>query len=27
VFGSGDAGASWFDVSTHLPPVLSVTAG
>jgi hypothetical protein len=27
VFGSGDAGASWFDVTTHLPPVLSVTAG
>ena len=24
VFGSGDAGASWFDVATHLPPVLSV---
>jgi len=27
VFGSGDAGASWFDVATHLPPVLSVSAG
>jgi photosystem II stability/assembly factor-like uncharacterized protein len=27
VFGSGDAGASWFDVTTHLPPVLSVAAG
>jgi len=26
VFGSGDAGASWFDAATHLPPVLSVTA-
>jgi hypothetical protein len=26
VFGSGDAGASWFDVATHLPPVLSVAA-
>jgi photosystem II stability/assembly factor-like uncharacterized protein len=24
VFGSGDAGASWFDVARHLPPVLSV---
>ena len=24
VFGSGDAGASWFDVATHLPPVLSI---
>jgi hypothetical protein len=24
VFGSADAGASWFDVATHLPPVLSV---
>jgi hypothetical protein len=27
VFGSGDAGASWFDVATYLPPVLSVSAG
>jgi hypothetical protein len=27
VFGSGDAGASWFDVTAHLPPVLSVVAG
>ena len=27
VFGSGDAGASWFDAATHLPPVLSVAAG
>ena len=27
VFGSADAGASWFDVATHLPPVLSVSAG
>ena len=26
VFGSGDAGASWFDVATYLPPVLSVSA-
>jgi hypothetical protein len=26
VFGSGDAGASWFDVAAHLPPVHSVTA-
>jgi hypothetical protein len=26
VFGSGDAGASWFDVATHLPPVMSVAA-
>ena len=26
VFGSADAGASWFDVATHLPPVLSVAA-
>ena len=26
VFGSGDAGASWFTAATHLPPVLSVTA-
>jgi photosystem II stability/assembly factor-like uncharacterized protein len=26
VFGSGDAGASWFDVTAHLPPVLSVVA-
>ena len=24
VFGSADAGASWFDVATRLPPVLSV---
>ena len=28
VFGSGDAGASWATVATHLPPVYSVrTAG
>ena len=27
VFGSGDAGASWFQVATHLPPVHAVTAG
>jgi photosystem II stability/assembly factor-like uncharacterized protein len=27
VFGSGDAGQTWFDVATHLPPVLSVAAG
>jgi hypothetical protein len=26
VFGSGDAGATWFDAATHLPPVLSVSA-
>ncbi len=26
VFGSGDAGASWFTVATRLPPVYSVTA-
>jgi photosystem II stability/assembly factor-like uncharacterized protein len=26
VFGSGDAGESWFDVAAHLPPVLSVAA-
>jgi len=26
VYGSGDAGASWFTVAEHLPPVLSVTA-
>jgi photosystem II stability/assembly factor-like uncharacterized protein len=25
VFGSADAGASWFGAATHLPPVLSVT--
>jgi photosystem II stability/assembly factor-like uncharacterized protein len=24
VFGSGDAGASWFEVASHLPPVHSV---
>ena len=24
VFGSGDAGASWFDVATNLPPVHSI---
>jgi photosystem II stability/assembly factor-like uncharacterized protein len=27
VFGSGDAGASWSEVATRLPPVLSVAAG
>jgi hypothetical protein len=27
VYGSGDAGASWFDVTSDLPPVLSVSAG
>jgi photosystem II stability/assembly factor-like uncharacterized protein len=27
VFGSGDAGASWFTVATRLPPVYSVAAG
>ena len=26
VFGSGDAGASWFDVAANLPPVLSIAA-
>jgi len=26
VYGSGDAGATWFDVATHLPPVLSISA-
>jgi photosystem II stability/assembly factor-like uncharacterized protein len=26
VFGSADAGASWFDVARHLPPVLSISA-
>jgi photosystem II stability/assembly factor-like uncharacterized protein len=26
VFGSGDAGATWFTVATHLPPVNSVRA-
>jgi photosystem II stability/assembly factor-like uncharacterized protein len=26
VFGSGDAGETWFEVTTHLPPVLSVSA-
>jgi photosystem II stability/assembly factor-like uncharacterized protein len=26
VFGSREAGASWFDVATHLPPVLSISA-
>jgi photosystem II stability/assembly factor-like uncharacterized protein len=26
VFGSGDAGATWFAAATRLPPVLSVTA-
>ena len=26
VFGSGDAGASWFEAAERLPPVLSVTA-
>ena len=27
VFGSGDAGATWFDAVSRLPPVLSVHAG
>ena len=27
VFGSADAGASWYDVATHLPPVQSVAVG
>jgi len=26
VFGSGDAGASWFDVAANLPPVHSIAA-
>jgi hypothetical protein len=26
VFGSGDAGATWFKVAEHLPPVHSVRA-
>jgi photosystem II stability/assembly factor-like uncharacterized protein len=26
VFGSGDAGATWFEVAVHLPPVFSVAA-
>jgi photosystem II stability/assembly factor-like uncharacterized protein len=26
VYGSGDAGATWFEVATNLPPVLAVTA-
>jgi photosystem II stability/assembly factor-like uncharacterized protein len=26
VFGSGDAGMSWFTVASHLPPVFSLTA-
>ena len=26
VFGSADAGATWFEVARHLPPVYSVTA-
>ena len=26
VFGSGDAGATWFAAAAHLPPVFSVTA-
>jgi photosystem II stability/assembly factor-like uncharacterized protein len=26
VFGSGDAGATWFEVAAHLPPVYSVAA-
>ena len=27
VFGSADAGATWFSVARHLPPVYSVRAG
>jgi photosystem II stability/assembly factor-like uncharacterized protein len=27
VFGSGDAGASWFTAAAHLPPVFSVRTG
>ena len=26
VFGSADAGATWFSAATHLPPVFSLTA-
>jgi photosystem II stability/assembly factor-like uncharacterized protein len=26
VYGSADAGATWYEVTTHLPPVFSVTA-
>jgi photosystem II stability/assembly factor-like uncharacterized protein len=26
VYGSADAGATWFEVTTHLPPVFSVSA-
>jgi photosystem II stability/assembly factor-like uncharacterized protein len=26
VYGSGDAGATWFEAAVHLPPVLSVSA-
>jgi hypothetical protein len=26
VFGSGDAGATWFDITTRLPPVYAVSA-
>jgi photosystem II stability/assembly factor-like uncharacterized protein len=26
LFGSADAGATWFEVATHLPPVFSVSA-
>jgi len=26
VFGSGDAGATWANVATHLPPVNAITA-
>jgi photosystem II stability/assembly factor-like uncharacterized protein len=26
VFGSADAGASWYEVAAHLPPVLSVSS-
>jgi photosystem II stability/assembly factor-like uncharacterized protein len=27
VYGSADAGATWFEVAPNLPPVLSITAG
>ena len=27
VFGSGDAGATWATVATHLPPIYSVVTG
>ena len=27
IFGSGDAGATWFEAATHLPPIYSVNTG